>query len=360
MNYNKIYLYYFSGTGNARASAYWFGEMAKEMNIDCEVIQLYRTIEVKQETIIDENRLIGFFFPTHGFNAAPAMLKFIWQFPRIKNTSVFIVNTRAGMKVSKLFAPGLSGLAQILPAIILRAKGFKVVGMQPIDLPSNWISLHPGLKEKVAESIFKRCERITKKFATRILNGGTKYKALLSLPIDLAIVPISIGYYCIGRFFLAKTFISTKACNDCAICEQQCPVGAISMKHERPFWAFTCESCMKCMNNCPKKAIQTAHLYTFILWYLILAVIPSFGFWLLLKQRFVEFVGNEWIASNILSIFLFIVSIPVVALAYRILHYATRWKWIDDIDRFTSLTSYGFWRRYNFGLKQFRKSNRKA
>jgi ferredoxin len=355
MQYNRVILYYFSGTGNARASAYWFAEVAHERNIDCEVIQLYRKTEVNPECIADEKKLFGFFFPTHGFNAAPAMLKFIWHFPRMKNTAVLLVNTLAGMKVSKLFAPGLSGLAQILPAIILIVKGFTVVGMQPMDLPSNWISIHPGLKEKVAESIFKRCERITKQFANRILDGGTKYKALISIPIDLAIIPISVGYYCFGRFFLAKTFISTKDCNGCAICETQCPVGAISMKQGRPFWSFNCESCMKCMNNCPTKAIQTAHLYNFILWYLILAIIPSLGFWVLFEKQCLELIENEWLASNLLSVILYTISLPAVALAYRVLHFATRWKWIDDFDKYTSLTSYWFWRRYKYGLKLFRK-----
>jgi len=172
--YNRIFLYYFSGTGNARAAAYWFAEVARTKKIDCEVMQLYRKTVVKQPASFGENHLIGFFFPTHGLNAAPAILNFIWHFPSITNASVFVVNTRAGMKVSRLFLPGLSGLAQLLPAAMLRLKGFKFVGMQPIDLPSNWISLHPGLKEKVVESIFNRCERITKQFANRILNGGTK------------------------------------------------------------------------------------------------------------------------------------------------------------------------------------------
>ncbi|NOU46944.1 MAG: 4Fe-4S binding protein [Bacteroidales bacterium] len=359
MTYSSVTLYYFSGTGNARASANWFAEVAKEQKIDCEVIQLYREIEVNQPVNDQRKQLIGFFFPTHGFNAAPAMLKFIWHFPKIKNASVILVNTRAGMKISKLFAPGLSGLAQILPAIILKAKGFKIVGMQPIDLPSNWISLHPGLKEKVMESIFARCEKITKQFANRILSGGTKYKALISLPIDLAIVPISIGYYFFGRYFLAKTFISTKECNGCEICEQQCPVGAIRMIHERPFWSFHCESCMKCMNNCPKRAIQTAHLYSFILWYLLWFLIPALGLWLAFQKKIIEIIGNEWLATNLLTILLFIISLPVIALAYRLLHYVTRWKWVDDIDKYTSLTFYSFWRRYNFGLKRFRKADKK-
>ena len=85
----------------------------------------------------------------------PIMLKFIINFPKTKNTKAFILNTRGGLKMGKLFLPGLSGVAQIFPAVVLRLKGMKIVGMQPLDLPSNWLLLHPGLKMKVILSIKK-------------------------------------------------------------------------------------------------------------------------------------------------------------------------------------------------------------
>jgi Pyruvate/2-oxoacid:ferredoxin oxidoreductase delta subunit len=143
-----------------------------------------------------------------------------------------------------------------------------------MDLPSNWISVHPGLRQKVVGSIFKHCERISKKFAEKILSGKSVYKGLISLPIDLLISPISFGYYFYGRFALAKTFISDNHYNDCGLCEKQCPVNAIKMKNNRPFWTYKCEICMHCMNVCPKRAIQTPHLFVVIVWWLIFSVIP--------------------------------------------------------------------------------------
>lgn len=352
--YEKVYLYYFSGTGNARAAAQWFSEEVVERGIPRELQQVFRHQPVLKPESDEKNLLIGFFFPTHGFNAAPAMLKFILRFKHIQGASVFLVNTRAGMKISKLFVPGLSGLAQLLPAMILFLKGFRVVAMQPLDLPSNWISLHPGVKEKVAKSIFERCESIIRRFAVRILSGKTKYKALLSLPFDLLVAPISFAYYFFGRYILAKTFISTNRCNACNICEQQCPVGAIQMMNGRPFWGFTCESCMKCMNNCPEKAIQTAHLYSFIWWYILWALLPALGIWIALEKEIHHLVQIEWLASNIMTILLWLVSLPLIALTYRLLHAMGRISWLDRSVFFTSLTSFGFWRRYIFGLKTSR------
>ena len=99
------------------------------------------------------------------------------NFPKVKRTDAFILNTRGGLKLFRLYLPGLSGVAQLLPALILSLKGFRIVGMQ-------------------------------------ILNGKGKYKALLSLPFDIAIIPVAVGYYLMGRFFLAKTLVATHACNN--------------------------------------------------------------------------------------------------------------------------------------------------
>ena len=164
-----------------------------EQNID--IVELYNR----------KDTLIGFCYPTHGFNAPPIVLKFIRKFN--KGTSdIFLLNTRAGMKLFKLFTPGLSGIALLLPALILKLKGYKIRAYRPIDLPSNWISLHPGLRKKVVDSIFNRCKRIVDSFSEKILSRKRVYRGLLDLPIDLAISPIALGYYFYGRFGIAKTF----------------------------------------------------------------------------------------------------------------------------------------------------------
>ena len=232
--YDKLIIYNFTGTGNALAVANWIAEISKAKNIPVEIRKIIPSLLVEKETFL-ENTLIGFCYPTHGFNAPPIVINFLLRFPKMQN-KVFLLNTRAGMKFSKFFTPGLSGLAQLFPALILRLKGFKIVAYQPMDLPSNWISVHPGLKFKVIDSIFQRCEKITKQFAERILCGDKIFKGLISLPIDLLISPISIGYFFYGRFALSKTFVADSQCNNCGLCEKECPVNAIIQKNGRPFW----------------------------------------------------------------------------------------------------------------------------
>ena len=162
--YDKLIIYYFSGTGNAKNAARWIIQAAKQEGIETQIVNIDR-FESIEKPVTTEKTLIGFCSPTHGFNLPPIMLKFIWQFPKIKYVDAFILNTRAGMKLHKIFLPGLSGLAQILPTILLWLKGYRIVGMQPLDLPSNWIYFHPGLREKVVESIYNRCYKIVNNFA---------------------------------------------------------------------------------------------------------------------------------------------------------------------------------------------------
>lgn len=275
------------------------------------------------------------------------MLKFLAIFPKLKNCDVFLINTRAGMKLSRWFLPGLSGIAQYLPAFMLLMKGFRIVAMKPIDLPSNWISLHPGLKDSVVKSIYERWKRKTRIFAGRILRGKRVYRALLEFPIDIWLFPISVGYYLVGRFALAKTFIATDSCNECSLCVKQCPTRSVIMRGRYPYWKLTCESCMRCMNHCPQRAIETAHTFTGILWYLTWGLASPY--------LLIRVVNSGLLPVNLDVIWMKLIdwtiwgvtTIIFVSFAYYLMHYLLRFRFFNKFIAYTSFTHYKFWRRYN-------------
>jgi Pyruvate/2-oxoacid:ferredoxin oxidoreductase delta subunit len=218
--------------------------------------------------------------------------------------------------------------------------------MQPLDLPSNWLILHPGLRKPVIDSIYERCHHIVTNFASEMLGGKRKYKALLSLPIDIALLPIALGYYIIGRFFLAKTLIATDACNSCEKCVDQCPVNAITMVNDRPFWSYSCESCMRCVNTCPHRAIETTHAFSIGLFVissllispLLISLLKYFGAW--------KLITHSVITENIWSLIDEFIFLLFVFISYRILHFLMRYKFVNRIITYTSLSKYKFWRRY--------------
>jgi len=340
--FNKLIIYYFTGTGNAKQVANWIIEDAKTRGIETHLVNIGKPENI-DDIEITKNTLIGFCYPTHGFNAPPIVLKQLWNFSKSKfNNNFFVANTRAGMKMGKLFTPGLSGIALLLPALILFLKGYKLIGYRSIDLPSNWISIHPGLKEKVVLSIFNRCKQITINFSDKILNGKKLLKGFWTLPIDLAISPIAVAYYLFGRFALSKTYIATDACNQCGLCVENCPVHAISMKDNKPYWSYKCESCMQCMNNCPQRAIETPHGFITIIWWFAFSILPLF---------ILNFINNYVDAKSFLNDIVYyvlftITSFLVIFGSYRVIHFLMKFNLINKIIATTSLTSYRFWRRY--------------
>ncbi|MCU7496281.1 MAG: hypothetical protein HF314_02060 [Ignavibacteria bacterium] len=347
--YKNLVIYYFSGTGNALTAARWITKSAALKGLNASLIPVDR---FKKPSFPSQEgkTLIGFLYPTHGFSLPWIMLKFMLVFPLIGKQDAFLLNTRAGMKAGRWFTPGLSGMAQLLAILVLKMKSFNIKGLLPLDMPSNWISIHPGLNEKTVELIIERCRSIVENFSEKILTGKRTYKGLLSLPIDIAIIPVAIGYSLFGRFILAKTFISSSDCGNCRLCEKRCPTGAVKIVDGRPYWSFKCESCMRCMNICPTKSIQTAHSFV-VLIFIVLSFIP-YSFWLsAIISKYLP--GAPAVASNFLydasrwsfkMLFIFI--------AYHILHFTIKNRSINNFFTYSSLTRY--WRRYMApGIKAF-------
>ena len=345
-DYKNLLIIYYSGTGNSKRVGEWIEKIAKEKGLTTYVYS-YRQFISQPIPEIEGETLIGFCSATHGFNLPHSFIKLILRFNLMKGSDVFIVNTRAGMKLGKLFLPGLSGITQFLPAVILMTKGYKIAGMQPVDLPSNWISLHPGLKVKVVKSICERWQRKTTVFTEKILSGEKVYlPAFISLPFDLLVAPVAIGYYFVGRFILAKTFFATEKCNNCGLCIQQCPTRSIILVDNRPFWKLSCESCMHCMNYCPERAIETSHSIVIPLTWLMFAFINP-----LVAMQVTALISNNFQSIGLLNetaIFIIeaLINIGLFTGVYYMIHQLMHYSFFKKLMAYTTITRFNFWRRY--------------
>jgi len=341
--YKNLIIYYFTGTGNSQNVASWVSSVAEKHKINSSLINI-ACIDRLNIPTPPEDALVVFISPIHGFNYPPVMLNFIARFPKGRN-HVVLMNTRAGMRIGKVVTPGLTGIAFYLSAFLLYLKGYRTKGMIPVDLPSNWISLHPGLTEGTVKYLHERNKERVINHAEKFLSGKNDYRALREIVQDIAVTPISAGYYFIGRFFLAKTFYTSGDCNNCDICIKNCPVKAIVKRDNRPYWTFRCESCMRCMSNCPKRSIETAH--GFVVAFLLFNS-------LLLTPLFYKYTSRLFTLNS--SILRFLVEYTILflslALLYRIAHYLIRFRVFEQLMVFTSLTKIKWWRRYK-GLKNF-------
>ena len=342
LKFKTTKLFYFTGTGNSKRVMEWFRDQALELGSEVHLVNLAKE-DIAAPS--DPEELLGFCSPTHGFNFPPIMLNILWRFPRGKN-KVFIMNTRAGVKLWKLHMFGITGLAQFYAALVLKIKGYKIVGMRPVDLPSNWISIHPGLRSKVITSMVRRCKKNTKRCARRILGGRRGYRALLDVIQDIAISPIALGYYFVGRFILAKSFVASSKCTMCRLCINDCPVKAIKEIDKRPYWTFKCESCMQCMNRCPERAIQTAHGLVIGSMYLLLTIGMELLYFYTVDQLPQGSLSSVLHNGNVEFLIASALCIPFMWISYRLLHYLMRYKPFEWLVIYTSLTVFRFWRRY--------------
>ncbi len=272
--YQRLIIYQFSGTGNALTGAKWIKEHADKLHIHTEIHAIENTkhIQLPQD---GSKTLYGFCYPTHGFAPSWLVIKFMLRFSSIKNVDLFLLNTRGAFKISKLMIPGLSGMALWFPVILFWIKGFHIKGILPLDMPINWTSFFPPVNKAASNALFKRNYRIVETFCNAVLQNKNyyRYSIYISFIIDFAMFPISVLYLFWGRFFLAKTLYASFSCNTCRICEINCPVHAIEIKNNQPYWKYTCESCMRCINICPLRSIQSwvtrIALYVYILYFII-------------------------------------------------------------------------------------------
>lgn len=325
-HYKNIIVYYFSGTGNALTAARWINENSKAAGVPCQFIAIDKSGPRHKTEKKEGDSLIGFCYPTHGFFVPWLVTKFLYRFPKLPATDVFFLNTRAGMKFLWFYLPGLSGLAQWFPILLFYFKGYRTRGSLPLDMPHSWISFFPPNTKKGTHDIIERCHRIVNKMCSHLLNGKRYYRYTVwtSLLFDISVIPVTVLYVFMGRFMLAKTLFTSLKCNTCRLCEASCPVQAITIKDDRPYWKYTCESCMRCMNICPKKSIQS--------WVSRISLITYFLCMALLSAT----------SLNIYLVF-FIVSILFFPI-YWIVFWITSLKALNAVFTYTSLTRY--WNRY--------------
>jgi Pyruvate/2-oxoacid:ferredoxin oxidoreductase delta subunit len=341
--YRKMVIYFFSGTGNSRNVASWISGVAEEKGLRCSLVDIARTDRREVEGPGPDS-LIVFVSPVHGFNYPPVMVNFISRFPRGKNP-VLLLNTRAGMLIGRWVTPGLSGIAFYLAALILKIKGYSIRAMFPVDLPSNWISLHPGLNDRTVKFLHEKNLRRVRAFAERALSGRSDFRALREMAQDLLISPAALLYYFVGRFFLAKTFYASRDCDNCGACIKGCAVKAIIEVNDRPFWTFSCESCMHCIGLCPKKAIEVGHGYFFAFIFLFYSGL------MVLFYRYFESLLFPLENGFLRFVLEMTLGLFFLALWYRLVNLLMRFRFFERAVAYTSLTKYSFWGRRYRALK---------
>jgi hypothetical protein len=118
---------------------------------------------------------------------------------------MFCRSNKSRIWIGKIVTPGLSGTATFIILLILWLKGYKAVGMDAFDMPSNWFSLHPIQKEKGLNKVIQKTNGKAYRVFDKIISGKTHWlhgNFFYELISGLILFPISFLYLCVGRFFL--------------------------------------------------------------------------------------------------------------------------------------------------------------
>lgn len=347
MLFKDLLIYFTSGTGNSYRVSRLVKQFAEEQGADARVIPIEQAAPESELRDSAESAL-GIVMPTHAFTAPWHMIKFVLRLPRRKDTRAFCVATRGGLKFGRVFTPGISGSGAFLIALILALKGYKLLGVMSVDMPSNWTSLHPGLGLKSSEAIKDRARSKTAWFADRVFSGGKVWLTknnLYEMTWAILLLPVSLGFLLMGRFFLAKLFFANNKCNSCGICADNCPVHAVRMygkKKPWPFWSYHCESCMRCMNYCPQKAVEAGHSWAVILYFLTSSALFTYLIATLagLVPALAELKGY-WIESLMYLLFFY----PALFVSYYLFYLLTRAPLLNAVFTYTTFTH--IYRRYH-------------
>jgi len=343
MNYRDVTFYFYTGTGNSYRATSWMAGTVRHTGADV----LVRSVESacpSGEIGMGETALLGLVMPTHGFTAPWAMLSFALRLPRRRDTHAVVVATRAGARVGSAYTPGFEGTATLLIALILALKGYRVRGTAGIDMPSNWIAVHPSLSADAVAEIVARAKRKTVRFMGTILSGRRSWTSWIVILLGLLVLPISLAYLLIGRFFLGKLFFASRRCNGCGLCAERCPNGAIEMKGSgrgRPYWTFRCQSCMRCMAYCPMEAVEASHLLGVGV-YLLASAIPAGAFLAWGAARIPVLAILSWTPGWVVES---VKAIIVIALLYPVFFLLLRIGWVNRFFTHATLTHY--YRRYH-------------
>ncbi|MBI2388479.1 MAG: hypothetical protein HYV09_02580 [Deltaproteobacteria bacterium] len=344
--YDCAELHVMSGTGNSLRAARWAEAGLSEAGVPTHVRLIDGAAPIV-EPDGGKRALVGIFMPTHGFTAPWLAIKFVARMPRRAGADALCVATRASMKLGPFATPGMSGTATLVVATILALKGYRIRGLLGLDMPSNWLQVHPGFAPQSVSFVLDKARPRVEWLVSRVLGGrvaipfwGFLYDVVSGVPL----LPISFLYLIYGRLFFGKMFFASDRCDGCGLCEIGCPVSGVKVigkSRPRPYWNYHCESCNRCVAFCPRKAIEIGHGWATFL--TVLGVVPLVPFFVAtapIWTRWLELLGSRWLFVVAYVAFSYVSLLALYPVYYLLL----KLRPLNLVTTFTAVTR--FWRRH--------------
>lgn len=237
----KCAIFFFSGTGNTKASAAELSKRLQEEGIPADLFAMEEITLGKISFDIRRYDLFGFGFPSHAYDAPQICYRFIDHFlPPIHNHPAFIFQAHAG---------GPADFGKFRRRIA--KKGYHSFYELHFLTPAN-IAVHRNDTEKrnIALKVSEECKIAAKEIAE-------KQEHLIRDFWTMLWRFLFSGLEKFGAKRSSKRFRVSKDCFGCLLCATKCPTENISIIDEMPVYnQKKCEMCMRCVYSCPVQAIK--------------------------------------------------------------------------------------------------------
>jgi len=249
MNFQKVSVVYFSGTGGTKRVADAFVAALKQrllevmaLPIDCSSQCHHEDDEQARFEASDAMILV---YAVHAFDAPQPVYRWIEGVSgNGRHTAVISVSGGGDVWPN-------TGCRQRLIAS-LTEKGFVVDYEKMMVMPCNWVvPVNDDMAMHLIQALPGKVDKIVGKFL-----AGEKRHCLQQL--SWLRRKISEQEKIGARSFAQKMTIDEK-CSGCGWCADYCPVNNIRLDEERqiPLFSDDCVMCFRCIYGCPRKAIHS-------------------------------------------------------------------------------------------------------
>ncbi|MEL4105313.1 EFR1 family ferrodoxin [Oscillospiraceae bacterium WX1] len=237
---NKADIVFFSGTGGTRCAT---DALAAQLtNSGVTVSRHELTVAVPTKPLC--TGMLILLFPVYAMNAPKPVFDFIREADPETGTPAAVVSVSAGGEVT----PNKACRYRVIRA--LEKRGFDVVYEQMLVMPSNfWIPTPMEAAVLLVRILPERTGQIV-----RDLLSGVRRR---TKPGVLDRCCSWIGRLEeLGAWRIGSTTKVSSSCNGCGKCQNNCPVGNISIVDGQHVFGRKCVLCLKCFYACPQRALE--------------------------------------------------------------------------------------------------------
>lgn len=248
----KLYLcrmiFYFSGTGNTKWAAKSIAEALGE-----QLVSIPEARDNKCNYHLKEGEVIGFCFPTHGWQPPRIVREFIsrLQISQAEGHYCFALTT-CGDSIGKTM--------EILCKDLKKAGLPTPKSVFSLVMPESYVCL-PFMYTDSPEREHAKIEKAKEQLAIfiRLIKAETEgemHTVKGAMPWAMSHI---IGNYFNKRMVTDKKFtVDEDQCIHCGMCQKVCPTGDLTFDGNLPSWRHdqSCTCCLACYHHCPRHAIN--------------------------------------------------------------------------------------------------------